>query len=79
MLKYRDKRFGNVFLINGGVTTTGGNLAAAVPGAIVTDVHDQSLISYMRASHLTMAEMVPAGPLPGDDPYPPFNPPADLR
>lgn len=79
MLKYRDKRFANVFLINGGVTTTGGNLAAAVPGVIVTDIHDQSLISYMRASHLTMAEMVAAGPVAGEAPYPPFNPPDDLR
>lgn len=72
---YRDSRYNNVFLVNGDVTTVGPNLFASLTGRnvpVVVDLHDQSLISYMRKSQIKTGQLVPSG-TPG-----PFNAPADL-
>jgi hypothetical protein len=72
---WRDQRFANVFLVNGDAVTVGPGLydslvARGVP--VVVEVHDQSLIAYMRKSKLTMAQMVSTG-VGGT-----FTPPPDL-
>lgn len=72
---YRDTRFHNVFLVNGDVTTVGPQLfdslkARGVP--LVVDAHDQSLISFMRKSHIKTGQLVPSA-TPG-----PFDAPTDL-
>lgn len=72
---YRDVRFNNVFLVNGDVTTVGGVLYASlrergVP--LVEDLHDQSLISFMRKSQIKTGQLVVSA-TPG-----PFDAPADL-
>lgn len=74
---YKDDRYANVFLVNGDVTTVGGNLynslvARGVP--VVTDVHDQSLVSFMRKSQIKTSQLVVSG-IPN---LPQFDAPADL-
>lgn len=77
---YRDLRYQNVFLVNGDVTTIGGNLynslvARGVP--VITDVHDQSLVSFMRKAQIKMGQMVVTLPINPDLPV--FNAPGDLQ
>lgn len=75
---YQDKRYANVFLVNGDVTTVGPELfdslrARGVP--LVAGVHDQSLVSFMRKAQVKMSQMVASG----ITDLPPFNAPADLQ
>lgn len=75
---YRDHRYGNVFLVNGDVTTVGPELfdslqARKVP--LVVGVHDQSLISFMRKSMIKMGQLLPSG----ETGYDPFIAPPDLQ
>lgn len=75
---YQDSRYKNVFLVNGDVTTVGPNLfnSLAFRGVpVVTDVHDQSLISFMRKAQIKMSQLVASG----TPDLPPFNPPPDLQ
>lgn len=75
---WRDRRFNNVFHENGDAVTIGpGSFESYKSRGVpyVEEVHDQSLIAYMRKSQLKTAQMVPSGE-PG---LPPFNPPADLQ
>lgn len=64
LILYRDRRFNNVFRVGDSAVTVGGAIVAhdkANKVDEVDDIHDESLISYMRASGLRKPQMVPNG------------------
>lgn len=85
MILYRDRRYNNVFRVGDSAITIGEKVLlhdrpqTGEKLDFIEDVHDQSLIAYMRSSHLTMAQMVPSNETaPDGAQYPAFPVPADL-